>query len=268
VQYSFGIVCAERTRAADSRSGDEQPPSLATRPRERTYGDEEVALILQRAAGLERARKLDRTTLSLAEVEAIASESGIDPSLVRQAARDLENERQTAWGTRLAGAPVRRTLERAVEGEISSRHHEQLAADIRAAMMGTAAGLAQVSTIGRSMSWNAWTSGGVVEIQITPRDGQTFLRIDANSSQIAGGLFGGIIGGVGGGVGANVAWILPGILHLPAFVGVLGLVGVIAGAYGLTRWAFSSRVGTLHRRLEQLIDTLEGTVRSQLNRGR
>jgi len=81
------------------------------------------ATILQRAAGLERKRQLDRPALSLAEVEAIARESGIDPSLVRQAARDLEDERQTGFGTRLAGAPVRRTFERAIDGEISARRN-------------------------------------------------------------------------------------------------------------------------------------------------
>src|SRR5439155_3025577 len=116
-----------RTRAQASRSDDAEPPSLTTRPSERTYRDEEVARILQRAAGRERKRQLDRPALSLAEVEAIAGESGIDPSLVRQAARHLENERQAGLGTRLAGVPVRRTCERAVEGEISSQHHEQLA---------------------------------------------------------------------------------------------------------------------------------------------
>ena len=257
-------MAVERTRAQASRSDDAEPPSLTTRPSERTYRDEEVARILQRAAGLERKRQLDHPALSLAEVEAIARESGIDPSLVRQAARDLENERQTGFGTRLAGAPVRRTFERAIDGEISARHHEQLADDIRAAMMGVSAMPAQVSKIGRSLSWSAWTSGGVVEIQVTPRDGKTFIRIDANSSAIAGGMFGGIMGGVGGGVGANVAWMLPFTLHLPAFIGVIGLAGVLLGAYGLARWAFSTRVGALHQRLEQLIDTLERHLRSQL----
>jgi len=142
-------------------------------------------MILQRAAGLERKRQLDRRALSLAEVEAIARESGIDPCLVRQPARDLEDERQTGFGTRLAGAPVRRTFERAIDGEISARHHEQLADDIRAAMMGVSAMPAQVSKIGRSLSWSAWTSGGVVEVQVTPREGQeSNLRPAASKLEI------------------------------------------------------------------------------------
>src|SRR5205823_5858192 len=116
LRYSIRIMAAERTRAPVPVGEDKQSPSQKRSPSartgERTYRDEEVALILQRAAGLERKRQLDRPALSLAEVEAIAGESGIDPAMVRQAARDLENERQAGLGTRLAGVPVRRTLER------------------------------------------------------------------------------------------------------------------------------------------------------------
>jgi hypothetical protein len=262
-------MAAERTRTPRSRGDDSradlQPRSQATPPAqgERKYRDDEIAQILQRAAALDRKRQLEPATLSLAEVETIARESGIDPGLVRQAARDLENEREAGLGTRLAGVPVRRTFERVVEGEISADHHEQLANDIRAAM-GASSMLAQVSTIGRSISWSSWTAGGVVEIQITPRDGKTTIRIDSNSAQLAGGIFGGIIGGVGGGLGANVAWIIPFALHLPVFFGVFGLVGVLAGAYGLARWAFSSRVSSLHQRLERLLDTLDAHAREQL----
>src|SRR6266849_1819585 len=257
-------MAAERTRARAPPNEDGKTPARTALPGERTYREEEVARILQRAAGLERKRQVDGPELSLAEVEHIAAESGIDPSLVRQAARDLENERRAALGTWLAGAPVRRTLERTVEGEISPERYDELADDIRTAMMGTFMVPAQVSTIGRSMTWSAWTSAGAVQIHIGPRDGKTFIRIDANASPIAGGLFGGIMGGVGGGVGANVAWLLPFMLHLPVFVGLLGLAGVMAGAYGLARWLFSGRVGALHQRLERLIDTLDGHARSQL----
>ncbi len=257
-------MAAEQTRAPVPRNEDGEIPSRTAPPGERTYREGEVARILQRAAGLERKRQLDGPALSLAEIERIAAESGIDPSLVRQAARDLENERRAALGTLLAGAPVHRTLERTVEGEISPERYDELADDIRAAMMGTFMAPAQVSTIGRSMTWSTWTSAGAVEIHITPRDGKTFIRIETNASPIAGGLFGGIIGGVGGGVGANVAWLLPFTLHLPVFVGILGLAGVMAGAYALARSLFSGRVGALHHRLEQLIDTLERHARSQL----
>jgi hypothetical protein len=63
---------------------------MAERSKERLYREEEVAEILQRAAGIERRRQQERPALSLSEIEAIARESGLDPALVRDAARELE----------------------------------------------------------------------------------------------------------------------------------------------------------------------------------
>ena len=52
-------------------------------------------------------------------------------------------------------------------------------------------------------------------MNVAPRDGKTLIRLGADRSQLAGGLFGGIVGGVGGGFGANVGWMIPTLLHLP-----------------------------------------------------
>src|ERR1041384_4706622 len=104
-----------------------------TRPPEaRSYRDEDVARLLHRASALDRKRQQDAGSgLSLAEVEAIARESGIDPGLVRQAARDLEAEQSSGFSRRFLGAPARMSIERVVEGEISVDHHERMAAEIR-----------------------------------------------------------------------------------------------------------------------------------------
>lgn len=99
---------------------------------ERTYGEDEVAEILQRAAGLETQRKHERPALSLAEIEAIARDSGLDPGLVRRAARELEHHRgEKSLGARLAGAPLQRIIEREVDGELGTEVHELLAAELR-----------------------------------------------------------------------------------------------------------------------------------------
>jgi hypothetical protein len=63
---------------------------MAERPKERLYREEEVAEILQRAARNERRRQDEKPALSLAEIEAIAREPGMDPLLVRNAAREME----------------------------------------------------------------------------------------------------------------------------------------------------------------------------------
>jgi len=111
-------MAAERTRAQAPPNEDGKTPARTALPGERTYREEEVARILQRAAGLERKRQVDGPALSLAEVEHIAAESGIDPSLVRQAARDLYIDREAALGKFFARSLVGRTLDRIVGGDI------------------------------------------------------------------------------------------------------------------------------------------------------
>lgn len=236
---------AERSRPPDARS----------------YGDEEVARLLHRASALDRKRQQDAGAgLSLAEVEAIARESGIDPSLVRQAARDLDAEQASGFSRRFLGAPTRMSIERVVEGEISVDDHERMAAEIRRLVAPMGSMPSQITSLGRSLSYTAWTGAGAVEVSVTPRDGRTLIRIDANATPLAGGLFGGIMGGIGGGLGANVAWLIPVALHLPVAAGLLGLAGVVGGAYALARSIFSAKVNAFHHRLEQLADALESQV--------
>ncbi|MDX2010664.1 MAG: hypothetical protein SFW67_10755 [Myxococcaceae bacterium] len=245
--------------------------SERTRPPPTHFTEGEVAELLRRAAALEQKRKLERPTLSLDEVEAIAKEAGLDPALVRRAAHELQHEPRQTLSTRLAGAPVTRTLERVVDGEVTAEDHEALAAAIREALGST--GLpTQVATLGRSLTLTTVGPGGLVELHVSPREGTTIIRLTLNASQLAGGLFGGLIGGIGGGLGSNVAWLVPtwlskGLgLGLPESVlaGVVGFLGVTGAAFGLARWLFTRRVGAAQARLEQLADTLEALVRQRV----
>lgn len=233
----------------------------------RRYSEDEVAEILKRTAGLERRKQLERPNLSLSEIESIARESGMDASLVRQAVRDMQNERATKAAKGWAGAPVRRTFERVVEGELTTGQAERVAADILEATRLLAPMGGQLNAIGRTITWSGWTSGGMVSVSVTPRDGKTNIRVDINSSQIAGGVFGGIIGGVGGGLGANVAWMLPALAHLPLLAGLVGAGGVVFGAYWLARAIYTFKVSGVHQSMEQLIDQVESRLRTTLSAG-
>lgn len=138
----------------------------------RQYGAEEVQEILQRTSSLERKKQLERPTLVLSEIEAIAKEAGLDPALVRRAAADLELKRgEHSLGTRLAGAPLRQVFEREVEGELTTATHEVLAAEIRSTM-GPQAMMSQVSAVGRTLTWSGFTRSGVIELNVFPRDGR------------------------------------------------------------------------------------------------
>ena len=236
--------------------------SPALSERERTYTEDEVATILQRAAQLEHERGTTPGALSLPEIEAIAREAGIDVARVREAARELEVHAEQGFGTTLAGAPIRRTVERVVDGEIGAEDHERLAEEIRAVLptvgVGTRWGLSGgASSVGRTLTFFGWTGTGSVEISVAPRDGKTVIRIRSDRGQLAGGLFGGIIGGVGGGLGINVGWMIPFFLHLPPEAGVAGAGAVVAAAYALARSIFSHNARLLDQRLDALADRLE-----------
>jgi len=234
---------------------------------ERTDREEEVAAIPHRAARLERGRAPGEGSLNLREIEDIVRDSGIDLSLVRQAARELEDDDGWGIGAAVAGAPLRRTLERVVEGEIGAEHHEQLAQEIRDVLSASGVGNrwtlpGGVSSIGRSLSLCGFAGTSAIEVSVAPRDGKTFIRIAADRSQLAGGLFGGIVGGVGGGFGANVGWMIPTLLHLPSVAGLLGAGLVVLGAYLLARGIFAANARGLDRRLNVLADRLEAVTRS------
>lgn len=234
-----------------------------TRP-ERQYGTDEVQEILQRAAQLEQKKQLERPTLSANEIEHLAKESGMDPAMVKRAIAEFEVKgAEKSLGTRLAGAPLKRVFEREVEGEITTAVHESLAHDIRAAL-GEAALMSQVSAVGRTLTWTAFSKRGVIEVHIFPRDGKTVIRLSVDSRQLAGGLFGGLIGGIGGGLGVNLVWMLPTVGHLPWYAGIAGLGATIVGAWGLARTIYVLASGSIARRAEALMDTLERTVRANV----
>jgi hypothetical protein len=226
--------------------------------RERTYREEEVAAIFQRAARLERDRPISAGALSLPEIEAIARDAGIDLGLVRQAARELDEGHGPGIGAALAGAPLRRTFERMVDGEIGAEDHERLAEEIRDVLTGPGVGsTGRTSSLGRSLTFAGTTGMSTVQVSVAARDGRTRIRIGIDRSQLAGGLFGGIVGGLGGGFGAQVGWMLPVLLHLPVEAGLAGAGAVVLGAYGLARSIFARNGRGLDRSLDALADRLE-----------
>ena len=81
----------------------------------RRFDEREFALILRRAATLQQsdAARPPRSGLSLAEIESITTEAGIDSIYVRQAAAAVSSDPPTI-GRRLIGAPARFQQERAL----------------------------------------------------------------------------------------------------------------------------------------------------------
>jgi hypothetical protein len=263
---------SDRTRESSSHAPDGVVPSLGTQAgpstTDRTFDEKAVAQILQRVASLEQKKRSAPTQLSVAEIEEIARESGLDPALVAQAVRDLDSHRQAQGSGRFTGAATVRTIERVVPGEIGPEDHERLAMEIRSALSGVSTYPAQVSTLGRSVTVSAGDRRVYTEVQVSPRGGQTVIRVTVNAERFARGLFGGLMGGVGLGMGTNALALIGTTLansgaSTPVVVGgaVAGLLGVVTSAWAGARAIFSTRVGRVHTAMDRLADRLEQHLR-------
>ena len=152
---------------------------------DRTYSEREIADLIERAVERQQAARTAEAgeRLSLAEIERIAAEAGIDPAHVREAAdemdaagRTLRRESGTTATTvfveRWIDAPLTPDAWEDAVIELQTRHGADLGA-----MMGQTAG-GTVQQIGNAYEWRH-TSGLGVQTTVTasPRDGRTRLRL-------------------------------------------------------------------------------------------
>ena len=233
--------------------------------KERKFNDEEVALIIKRAAELQQTEQVAQepaSTMSLAEVEQIASEAGIDSRLIRRAAQGLDLHQEVNRPSAFAGAPTRLVFERVVDGEVQAEDFEMLIAEIRRAMGEN--GLPSV--IGKSLAWTSDFRGGrrrgggrKVDISVVSRGGITTIRVEEELRNLAGRLFGGIMGGGGGGTAGLSMGIGAEVFHsIPVGFGIWA--AAIASAYVVARTIFVRMASRREQELCTLIDKLEAQV--------
>jgi hypothetical protein len=236
------------------------------------FDEEEVALILRRAGEMQAARtESGGSGMTLAELEEIAREAGIDPALVRQAAADVRSgaAQPPAAGSRFLGAPSRLREERVVPREVSPAEHELLVDEIRRAL--DDAGL--VGTVGRTLTWHSSREGGAgwrrIDVTVTSRDGQTTIRVTENCDMLSGVIFGPLMAVLGVAAGGGVSMgIGLGALH-SGLVAAVGLWSVwLGGTYLLARTIYGSVVrrhalalASLADRLAEVAGSPEGEVR-------
>jgi len=239
-----------------------------TPKRERQYSEEEVALIIKRAAELQQTEQTEQepsTALSLIEVEQIAKEAGIDPRLIRRAALGLDQPAQTNRPSPWLGAPTRLVFERVVEGEVPTEEFEGLVAEVRRTLGQN--GLPSV--LGRSLAWTSTISGRRraqgrnVDVSIVPRGGVTTIRVEEEMRNIAGALVGGIVGGGGGGTsGAVIGGSMAAWHSAPISVGLLACS--ISFFYMLARTIYNGIAVKREKELSELIGRLETQVETAI----
>jgi hypothetical protein len=224
----------------------------------RRYDEKEVGLLLKRAAELQRAspRVPDPSGLTLRELEDIAAEAGLDASMLRQAAAELDSEIRpgaAGIGASLAGAPLRVALERVVDGELDTASCSELLP-----LVLTAADLAgHASQVGQTFSWTSQDATNVrqMHVLVSSSNGRTRFRVEERYSGLAAAIFGGGLGGIGGGLGAGAGGALAAALGSVA----LG-VGIPVAVFGVTylgcRAVFRRYVSRRRKVLERLLQEL------------
>lgn len=229
------------------------------------YSDEEVALILQRAAELQKLSPLpgDSGGMSLGEIERVAQEAGLQGALVRRAA--LEIARPAVAPQRahpLLGAPSRFHLERVLEGEFPVEQFDLLLEVIR----GHTDQIGQSSTIGRTLTWTGPAVGNMPSpssVSVAVRDGQTFIRVNRRMDQTIGGIFGGILGGFGGGLTPLAA------LGVGAVAGPAAAVGATVGFIGLVYWGcrkiYANQAAKVGDQSQGLVEALVRACQRQID---
>jgi hypothetical protein len=236
--------------------------------RARRYSEREVALLLQRAAELQAegaATPEGAPGLTLAQLEEIAREAGLDPAHVRSAAVELEERRAMPAPAPLLGAPPRLVFERRLDGEVPASAYEDLVAELTR----TFGGAGQASAIGRTLTWTSSWQGGAgrrVTVSVTAHDGMTVLRVEESLAPVAGGLFGGIVGGMGGGGLAVAFGVGIGVFAAP-LAAVAVAAAMVGGSYAIARGIYTAlarqRGGELLALTDRLAERIAAAIPPQ-----
>jgi hypothetical protein len=225
----------------------------------RRFNEKEVALIIKRASELQQTETTteSNTGMSLAELEQVAREAGLDPELVRRAAADLDTRVSDQTPSRFLGSPTVLRLERTIDGEVPAEEYEPMVLEMQRLLGGTST----ASTIGRTLQFSLagrnhhHASGREVQVTITPRNGHTTIRVEERLGPLAGGVFGGVMGGMGGGLmGPGIA-IGAAVFHSGLMSA--GLAGMaISGSYLLARTIYGRVVRGRGEKLHELMSWL------------
>ncbi len=239
----------------------------------RRYGEKEVGLILKRATELQQSapEPTEGSGLTLADLEEIAAEAGIDPRYLRAAAGELDRVGPTPEGVeKWLGGPVVVELERRIDAEVSPDDFDLVIETISRASNGQG----QPGVIGRTLTWTLSDPNSQRYLQITvkSRQGETLIRMEERMHQLAGAFFGGIMagGGLSVGLGVGVGVGVP--LGLPIFATIFPFAA-IGGSYVLARHFFGrssrKRRKTLIRLMDELTELVEevGVRTTRLDEG-
>jgi hypothetical protein len=230
------------------------------------YSEDEVGLILQRAAELQK-RELkpgDSQSMSLQEIEHVAAEAGLRRGLVRRAAAEIaQPTAQVMKRSAVLGGPREIALERVIEGEFPVDKFDLLVEAIRVSL----GEIGNPQVLGRTLTWSTAPGDAPhglspVFVAVNVRDGTTRIRVHQKLAQLVGALYGGVMGGLGGG-GTGLPILIPLALGVPVLIPFACLAwygGVFALTRGLYARASRRRERSLQRLMEELVTVAEAEI--------
>ncbi len=230
----------------------------------RRYSDKELALIIKRAAELEGrvGAEVPGGVHSLAEIQQIAEEAGLDPELILQAAASLESSALSRKSL-ILGAPTEFRFQRTIDAEIDESDLGELISTIRQ-IMGHEG---EVSSVLGVAEWKHYTqseferalsrSSPRDHVEISPRPGETKIRVTSRYATQAGFVFG--AGAAAAGLVSVLAVLWSG-QALPLEVGLIA--GAWSAAYFGARSYWRRASSLIERRARNLMDQLESQVRA------
>ena len=124
----------------------------------KVYSDEELALILHKAAELAKPSNAagdSSSGLSLEEIKAVAAEVGLDPALIERAARLIPQGPRESRFVRLIGGPLQHRPDVHFPTKLTDERAAHLLSAVRATVEREGEGQANSS----GMSWHSKTGG-------------------------------------------------------------------------------------------------------------
>ena len=227
---------------------------------ERRYTDDEVALILRRAAELGGETGPPRSEgLSLAEIQQVAREVGIDPATVARAAAALPTRKRDRLAAVLGG-PMHVRLEATMPGRASDADLGRILQSIRRA----AGRQGRATQVLDSVEWrtSSESEGSQLFVTVTTGDDGTTIEVTGDRQSTAWLLY--VVPGV---VGMILSLTVGASLEAGWAAGGAIAAGVLGGVFLLSRTIWSHTGRALARKLEDVRDAAVQAVERTADEG-
>ncbi len=225
----------------------------------RHYSEEEVGRILKHATELQQADEAggpggdEDDGMTLATLQEVAAEAGIEPRYIRLAAARVDSPEASGIGTALAGTPLAIRAERVIPGNLPEEDYERIVGEIESATRADG----NWTAIGRTLTWR--DHHGFFEVTVVSRNSETRIRAKHKLYGWAGILFGLGVGLVGIGIGTMGVAFGMGVLGSPLFAALFP-IGITGGLYVAMRRAMKSMGRARRAQMEGLADRLADRI--------